>query len=63
MSGSVERRTCEADCDEAATHELKNRGGEHFFVCESCAFKFGDDGVEITTLTEGRRYVYTGDEQ
>lgn len=59
----TERRTCEADCDEPATHRLENAGGEHLFVCESCADTFGGDDVDVAELPEGSRYVYTETDQ
>lgn len=60
---SIERRTCETDCDEPATRRLENPGGEHLYVCDLCAEKFGGDGTDVTTLPEGQRYVYTGGDQ
>ena len=59
----TERRTCETDCENPATHRLENPGGEHLYTCESCADVFGGDGTEVTELPEGRRYVYTDTEQ
>lgn len=56
----TERRTCEAECNEPATHRLENGGGEHLFVCPSCADVFGGEGTDVTSLPDGRRYVYTG---
>lgn len=54
---------CEADCENPATHKLVNAGGEHLYVCESCSKVFDGDGVEITVLPPGRRYVYTATEE
>jgi hypothetical protein len=57
--GDMERRTCEGDCNDAVTHRLRNSGGEHLFVCESCAEKFNGEEVTVEMLSEPEQYVVT----
>lgn len=57
--GEMERRTCEGDCNDPVTHKLRNSGGEHLFVCDSCAEEFNGEGVTVEKLSESERYVVT----
>lgn len=57
--GEMERRACEGACNDPVTHKLRNSGGGHLFVCDSCAEKFNSEEVTVETLSEPEQYVVT----